>query len=56
MQEEELFKIWVGLFMNWLTSKSDSKIKIYVHSIFVLSLAYYEFNFALNLPRTMVKF
>ena len=45
-----------GLFMNWLSSKSDSKIKIYVHSIYVLSLAYYEFNFALNLPRTTVKF
>ena len=52
MQEEELFKIWVGSFMIWLKPKLAVKMSIFYPSIFVMLLAYHQFDFALKSPRT----
>ena len=54
IQEEELFKIWVGSFMISLKPKLAVKMSIFDPSIVVVSSAYDEFDFALKSPRRTI--
>ena len=52
MQEKELFKIWVSLFMTWLKPKLAVKMSILGLSIFMTSLTNREIGFTLKSPGT----
>ena len=61
MQEEKFFKLVVfqigfrvGSFMIWLKPKLAVRMSIFDPSIFVLLLAYHEFNFALKSTRITI--
>ena len=50
-EEDELFKIWVGLFMIWWKPKLDVKKSIFEPRF----LVYQDLDFALKLPRIKIK-
>ena len=54
MKETEFSKIRVCLFMIWLKAKLAVKMSNFVPSIFALSLADHEFNFALKSRRRTI--
>ena len=54
MQEDELFKMWVGLFMIWWKPKLEVKKSILEPLKLVLSFVYQDLDFALKSPRTTI--
>ena len=54
MQEDELFKTWVGLFMIWWKPKLDVKKSLFEPLKLVLSLVYQDLDLALKSPRTTI--
>ena len=53
-QEDELFKICIGLFMIWWKPKLDVQKSTFETSKLVTSLVYQDFDFVLKSPRTTI--